>query len=149
MGKLNFNEVEQHLMLKSLIYQRDELQKQLLDINSLIAKCKGENIDDNKVVGLPTPQRQRLSADNQLMDKMFSVLNTIPEYLTSRQILEQIKKEHEDVRNLDKTSERKYMAILSARLTKAYSDGIIDKIKNEGKDAIYGIKKGQLSVAHV
>lgn len=148
MSKLNFNEVEQHLMLKSLQFQRDELQKQLDGINALISKCKGEDTSDPKVIGVLKRTRSSTS-DNQISERMVSILGRSNQHLTSRQILEEIKKIHPDVKELDKTEERKYMANLSARLTKGVTDGEIDRIKHEGKDAIYGIKKGQPKVAQL
>jgi PP-loop superfamily ATP-utilizing enzyme len=147
MGKLTLNEVEQHLVLRSLIFQRDDLQGQLDEINALISKARGEESYDKKPG--TAVKRTRTPSDNQISERMLTVLNETAEYLTTRQVFEQIQKRHEEVRQLDKGAERKYVANLSARLTKSFSDGIIDKIKHEGKDALYGIKKGQLRVAQL
>ena len=132
-------------MLKSLLFQRQDLQKQLDDINALIVKCKGGIPNHDNVVGMP--KRTRSTSDNQIGERMMEILSASDMYLTSRQILEAIKNRYEDVRGLDKVSERKYMANLSARLTKGFSDGDIDKNKIEGKDATYGIKKEQFLAA--
>ena len=73
MGKLNFNDVEQHILLKSLLFQKTDLQRQLDEVEGLIKKCKGDIPPDANVIYIT--RRPRGTSDNQLNDKMFEVLN--------------------------------------------------------------------------
>ena len=145
MATFNITEQEKQIVYKSLLFQRQELKRQLEDIDSLINKYKNES----SVHGVTqTPiitsiRKQREPSEDSVSDKVLEVLNESETPLTSRGILNAIKKKYIEVNELSKDEDRKYMARVSATLSNRIKSNMIDKIKDDGKDPVYFIKKGQ------
>lgn len=128
--------------MKSLMFQRQDLKKQIDELDALINQLKSE-----LTVGNPIDNQQKTRVRNRSIDggdqfteRLTEVLSNTSDALTSRQIVNEIKNRYLEIKNLDKAGDRKYMANISATITNKLKDGSIIRYKEEGKDAVYKLK---------
>jgi hypothetical protein len=138
-----FSENQKQIMMKSLMFQRQDLKKQIDELDALISQIRSELTVGNPIdIQLRTRSRNRTDEGrDQFNERVIEVLSNSFDALTSRQIVNQIKEKYIEIKNLDKVGDRKYMANISATITNKLKDGSIIRLKEEGKDATYKLKE--------
>ncbi len=142
MTTFNITEQEKKIVYESLLFQRKELKSKLDAIDSLINKYRDEK-PQNVISIAPEKRSYENSTDDNISERVFEVLAESDTFLTSRNIVDAIKAKYIEVKELNKEEDRKYIGKVSATLSNRIKTGKIEKIKEDGKDPVYFIKKGQ------
>jgi len=148
MAQYDITDHEKNIVYRSLIFQRQDLKRQLDDLDAVINKYRGENQTSTTPAITSLTKVRAAQGDGDIQGKVIEALTNADTFLTSRQILNSIKERYIEVKEMDSAADRKYMANVSAILTTKIKQGIVDRVKDDGKDAVYFIKNGQQSVAH-